>query len=111
MQKTARKIRDLSGFTGQAALYELSEFIEIGGTDEVFNHIVVSATIVPYSGPETYIFPANADGTVADWGELNGSFRGGLDHEQALKNAGYAIEHDLPSGDALALPEGSTETI
>lgn len=100
--KTARKIKDLAGFTGAAALYELSDFIEVEGTDEIFSHVVVSATVAPYTGPETYIFPANADGKVEDWGELPGSYRGGLDHEQALRNAGYEIEQ-------LALPEGEAQ--
>ena len=33
---------------------------------------------------ETYIFPANAAGEVTDWGELPGSYRGGMSHEEAL---------------------------
>lgn len=51
----------------------------------------VSAAVVPYRGPETYVFPANSKGRVLDWGELDGSFKGGLDHEQALRNAGYEV--------------------
>jgi len=46
------------------------------------------------SGPETYIFPAKKSGDifeVADWGELNGSYRGGFDHAEALKGAGYEV--------------------
>lgn len=42
--------------------------------------------IVP---PETYIFPADKDGNITSWGELEGSFKGDWDHVQALKNAGY----------------------
>lgn len=44
-----------------------------------------------FSGPETYIFPANEDGKVVHWAELEGSFRGGLDHERALRNAGFEV--------------------
>lgn len=44
------------------------------------------SSIVP---PETYIFPADKDGKITDWGELDGSFKGDYDHVQALKNAGY----------------------
>lgn len=46
--------------------------------------VVVSAVNAPFSGPETYIFPGDEDGKVTDWGELDGSYRGGLDHEEAL---------------------------
>jgi len=53
--------------------------------------VVVSAVIPLYGGPETYIFPADEDGNITSWGELNGSFRGSLDHEKALRNAGYQI--------------------
>lgn len=31
-----------------------------------------------YSGPETYLFPADADGRVIDWNEIEGSYRGAL---------------------------------
>ena len=33
---------------------------------------------------ETYIFPANAAGEITDWGELPGSYWGGMSHEEAL---------------------------
>lgn len=54
-------------------------------------YVVVSAAVVPFSGPETYIFPADAEGNVTDYLELDGSYRGALDHERALANAGYAV--------------------
>lgn len=54
-------------------------------------YVVVSAAIVPLSGPETYIFPSDAAGTVTAWGELDGSYRGGLDHAEAMRRAGYEI--------------------
>lgn len=85
--KTATFVRKLDGFTGDARLYSLSE--PIGNK---YSHVVVSATVVPFGiGPETYIFPADVDGKVIDWGELDGSFRGALDHEQALNDAGYSV--------------------
>jgi hypothetical protein len=56
-------------------------------------YVIVSAVVVEYGyGPETYIFPATATGTVADWGELSGSYRGGMDHAEALRGAGYVID-------------------
>ena len=53
----------------------------------------VALTIEHHGGMwyETYIFPADEDGNVLDWGELEGSYRGGMDHEEALHNAGYEI--------------------
>lgn len=51
----------------------------------------VSATIAMFSGPETYIFASDADGKVSNWGELPGSFQGGLDHEAALRGMGYEV--------------------
>lgn len=69
----AQKIRNLTDFTGDAALYKLDDD----------SYVIVSATVVPYSGPETLVFPATADGEIADWGEIGGG-RGYLDHELAL---------------------------
>lgn len=57
-------------------------------------YVIVSAADVPLSGPETYIFPATAKGEIDDFGELEGSYRGGLDHRLALENAGYEVDGD-----------------
>lgn len=96
---TATLIRPLSGFTGEAALYRLDapttyertndegEYVEFS-TD----HVVVSATVAMFTGSETYIFPADESGEVLSWLELDGSFRGGLDHEEALRRAGHSVE-------------------
>jgi hypothetical protein len=94
MMKTAIFIRDLpttrTGATQK--LWRLSEPL----VDEVgkgFNYVVTSAVNAPFSGsgPETYIFPADTTGKVLDWLELPGSFRGALDHERAIRGAGYSI--------------------
>jgi hypothetical protein len=55
-------------------------------------YVIVSAVMATFNGPETYIFPADANGNIITWGELDGSFTGALDHEQALRNAGYIVE-------------------
>lgn len=97
MTKTATFLRKLDDFKGDARLYQLSELVgyDLDWETEEYaaqtNHVIVSAVIALYSGPETYIFPANEEGKVLDWGELDGSFRGSLDHEQALRDAGYEI--------------------
>lgn len=69
---------------GDGRVYRLDP--PLNGVDYVW----VSATST-YSGPETYIFASDADGAVLDWGELPGSFRGGLDHAEALRGAGYEV--------------------
>lgn len=51
------------------------------------SYVIVSAAWSTFSGPETYIFPADGEGNVLSWSELEGSYRGGLDHDVAL--AGY----------------------
>lgn len=53
-------------------------------------YVVVSAATV-MGEPETYIFPSDADGNVTSWGELDGSFKGALDHQAALRGAGYDL--------------------
>lgn len=92
----AEFIKFLDNYTGDARLYKLTTPIIKEGWDEedppqTYKYVVVSATVVMFSGPETYIFGADKDGKVLDWCELNGSFRGGLDHTKALENAGYEV--------------------
>lgn len=61
------------------------------GEIEEYEYVIVSAAYARFSGPETFIFPA-LDGDISDFAELSGSFRGDLDHERALRNAGYEID-------------------
>ena len=84
---TATMVKKLGGtWTGDARLYRLTPPLDDAA------YVVVSATNAMFTGPETYIFPADASGEVIDWLELRGSFRGGLDHAEALSGAGYVIE-------------------
>lgn len=77
------------GWTGNARLYRCEPPMptEDGPTE----YVVVSATVAWMSGPETYIFAADKDGNITNWCELPGSFRGGLDHDEALRGAGYEV--------------------
>lgn len=87
--KTAQLVKDLgkSGSGAAQRLYRLSD-TELSST----GYVVVSAVCaIDWGGPETYIFASNAEGEVDDWGELDGSYRGGLDHEKALRGAGYTV--------------------
>lgn len=44
---------------------------------------IVSAVVVPYSGPETYVFPADRHGKITDFGEIVG-LSGTLSHQEAI---------------------------
>ena len=87
---------DLDGWFGQAHVYEMDPPMQYGDSDQnAFTfYVIVSAVVAPYTGPETYIFPAEKHGDVfktINYRELEGSFRGALDHEAALNNAGYEV--------------------
>lgn len=86
---TATLIRNLSRGTGEMRLYRLDP--PMPTEEQPTEFVVVSATVAPFTGPETYIFPADEDGDITDWGELDGSYRGGLDHTEALTRAGYEV--------------------
>lgn len=89
--KTATFIRNLQGFCGDARLYSVNPPLMDYDGSIGYEHVIVSASDV-MGDPETYIFGATPEGLIADWGELPGSFKGVLNHDEALKNAGYTIE-------------------
>jgi len=82
--KEAKFIKNIEGWRGDAKLYALSESLE------GYSHVIVSGIHV-LGEPETYIFPANEKGECLDWGELDGSLKGDIDHKQVLENAGYTV--------------------
>lgn len=71
-------------------LWRLSAPLAGYGEEGPFEHVVTSSNTI-LGRPETYIFGSDAEGAILDWGELPGSFKGALDHEQALTNAGYEV--------------------
>ena len=77
---------NLRNFTGHAALYRMEPPLD--GRE----FVIASAANALYSGPETYLFPADADGRVIDWNEIEGSYRGGLSHAKAFASVGYSVE-------------------
>lgn len=97
--KTAKFIKQLESFRGDAALYELSEpvlYPRWTHDDEQKNKtkwVVVSALDSAFDTgiSECYIFPAADNGEIADWGELEGSERGTNNHHQVLASAGYEL--------------------
>ena len=84
---SATNVMDLHGFAGTAILWKLQPPMDTrqGETE----YVITSAAVVRFTGPETYIFPATDSGEVTDWVELSGSYRGGFDHKEALRRAGY----------------------
>ena len=72
-------------------VWEGERYVEREQTSE---YVRVSASWVPYSGAETYIFLADDQGSVLNWSECDGSFRGRLDFIEALNNAGYEVQED-----------------
>ena len=92
----ATLIKNLTGFQGDARLYQVAPPIKYtdyndAGEEEAHetSHVVVSGANVPFTGPETYIFPSNEEGEIISWMELSGSFRGPINHAKALRCAGY----------------------
>jgi hypothetical protein len=78
--------------TSDALHFKLSHPIEYKDKNEqkqLTYDIVVSATSTPNHGEQTYIFPADKKGTVLSWTQHEGSLKGVMDHDAALKNAGY----------------------
>ncbi len=90
IRNKATYIKTLDNWLSDARLYELDKPIEYDGRDDdkpTTKYIIVSAVDVIISGPETFIFPAHADGTVINHLEMDGSYSGGLSHSMALMNA------------------------
>lgn len=77
--------RLISGVGQRAEVFKCKE----GGS--LPEYVVVSAVDSPYVY-ETYIFPSDENGTITDWMELDGSYKGGTDIDLALENAGYEVK-------------------
>lgn len=81
----AKFIKNPVGFRGDARLYRLDEPLNN-------NEFVIVSGISNEFGIETFIFGADEEGEISDFTELEGSFKGDIDHERALENAGYDVE-------------------
>jgi hypothetical protein len=91
MKKMATKVRHITGWSGNAILYKLNTPMA-DGYGKKTSFVIVSAVVVPFGGgPETYIFPATEDGKAINMLDMDGSYRGGLDHKEALERAGYEV--------------------
>jgi hypothetical protein len=97
-KKTAKFIRKIPRTAGDARLYQLSEPLKDsdwrGG--RTYEYVLVSKVKDAMGGgPETYIFgvedPQKGLPEPGQWMELDGSQRGEVTHEEALKDAGYEV--------------------
>ncbi len=62
--------------------------------------VAVSQANVPFSGPETYIFPCDEDGEIIDFGELPGSRRGSISPDSLMRELGYNVVERPVESDA-----------
>lgn len=58
-------------------------------------YYVTSAANVMFSGPETFVFGADENGEITSFGELEGSIRGELDHEKAIRGFCDSLDANL----------------
>jgi hypothetical protein len=70
-------------FNGDSRVYSLSQ--PYAG----YSYVMVQAMTDDTGQKSTCIFGCDNTGNPKDWEWLEGSFVGGLSHEQALKGAGY----------------------
>ena len=89
-RKSAVAVKNVKEAKGRACLYKLSDPL-MG-----YEYVVVSAAKDARDGHnqiigETFIFGSDETGNVRSFLELPGSYRGGLDHQKALNDAGYDI--------------------
>ena len=90
IRKSAVAIKSVKEAKGRACLYRLSDPL-MG-----YEYVVVSAAKDARDSHdqvvgETFIFGSDESGKVKSFLELPGSYRGGLDHQKALNDAGYDI--------------------
>ena len=97
--KTAKFIKSLPDWRGNAALYELNTPIgqqRYNDDGDLINlahqYVVVSEATGFGTGPETYIFGATETGEVVNFAELEGSRRGSYTHEDVLHALGYELK-------------------
>lgn len=80
----AKRIKTLSDWHGFACIYEMVPPFK--GCE----FVVVSSAHVPFSGPETLMFPSDGE-IVTSFGEIAGE-RGVLSHQHVLESTGYKME-------------------
>jgi hypothetical protein len=85
---------DLPNFRGHAALYRCDPPMsdDYGYDDEhkptTYEYVIASTANV-LGETETYLFGANADGSITNWAELPGSAKHTRSHAEVFGNRGY----------------------
>ncbi|MDB9247505.1 hypothetical protein PN419_00590 [Halorubrum ezzemoulense] len=93
--------RDFQGEAKHVRLAEPVELERLVGDDTIETaDFIVSAARVMFSGPETYVFPADENGEVDEWGEVIGeettiSRKGVLDPEGVAENLAAAAGNEV----------------
>lgn len=90
----ATPIKQMIGWKGEATLYRLDPAYKYQHKTQPIEYVVVSAVDLAHYGAEkeTYIFKSNETGTKIDWEDLPGSYKGGMDHAEALRGLGEGYE-------------------
>lgn len=87
----------LDGARGERRLFRMVPPLAAAwGEDGEHTYVIASAAVVPFSGPEVYLFPATPDGEIESYSELDGSMRGTLDIDSVVRGAGEG--YDIQDG-------------
>lgn len=92
-----RHVEDLHTYDGQVrrGVYQLEKpLVTEDDCRDGFDHVLISAVRHEYAH-ETYIFPCDPDGDVISWSELDGSYTGGTDHQEAIDGAGWTLVEEF----------------
>lgn len=85
---------DYPGVMGEATTYYLDPPLEQAawdtGATQSHAYVWVSQA-APLGDWETYIFPADSDGEVTSWGELDGSRKGLVTPDNLMRELGYKV--------------------
>ena len=60
--------------------------------NRVTHYLVVCADEDMFSDPEVRIYPSDEQGNILCWYSRGGPCRGGINHDEALTRAGYAVQ-------------------
>lgn len=91
MTKTAKFVREIVSKRAVQRIYRVDPPVAFADDpSRSSRYVLVSATVVPITGPETLAFPCDKDGYVLSWIDVFGRC-GTLSHEQVLREAGYAL--------------------
>jgi hypothetical protein len=88
---TAKFIEDLPSINGTKKLWELDEALYVEDLNDYTNYVITSAIYVG-GDAETFIFPADDNGSIINYLELPGSIMGEEDHYAAIERAGWIVD-------------------